>query len=565
MSASRTRAALAAAVVTVPLFASVAAAQRFAVIGDYGVDNANQAAVATRVNAVAPDFITTTGDNTYFVGGTDAQKFANWDRTQGKYYGNYIKLPAGSAYGAGAATNNFFPVLGNHDWDEGVASYSNYFDLPNNATATSGERYYSVKRGNVELFMLSADPRETDGRSSSGTQYQWARNAIRNSTAAWQFVFFHQPAYTYVSTHGPETAMRWPFQAWGVDGVFSGHNHNMQDMTLNDSATGNVGLPYFVQGGGGNSLYSISGQPALATGNWSNTTDFGYSLVNATATTASVGFYNAAGGLLRSRDLTQFVPVNEPVTPPDPGATPASLTVAGLTQNFDSMGTAGTAAPQGWSHRAATFGTNATWTNATGIPVSGTNSLVSAFAAGSSLTPVTTPSGTNNGGFNAAASAGNTADRVLATSPTTIAGSVIELLVQNDTGLDQTSVVLSYDVVRLTAAGAANELPGYSVFFSLNGGGTWTEVAGLRPDLTGVPNTVGVSSFGPFTIDLGGDWDTASTLLIRWVDDNAAQSSPDQILGLNNVVLRPGLVPEPGTAALAVLAAATLASRRRRR
>lgn len=291
---------------------SLAAQVRFAVIGDYGVDNANELAVAYRVKAFAPDFITTTGDNTYFVGTTAAADFANWEKTQGKYYGDYIKLPAGSAYGPGATVNKFFPVLGNHDWDEGVASYSAYFDLPvNQATPTSGERYYSFRRGAVEFFMLDADPREGnpgfDGRSPGTTQYEWAKNAITNSTATWQIVMFHQPAYTYVNTgHGPEVPMRWAFQSWGVDAIFSGHVHDMQDMTLNDPTNGNVGLPYFVQGAGGQSFYKISAGPALATGNWYNDTSFGFSLVTADETSAKVEFYDTNGTLLNSRSLSQF-------------------------------------------------------------------------------------------------------------------------------------------------------------------------------------------------------------------------------------------------------------------
>jgi predicted MPP superfamily phosphohydrolase len=535
-------------------------AQRFAVIGDYGVDNANQAAVATRVLNFAPDFITTTGDNTYFVGANDAAKFANWDRTQGKYYAPYIKLPAGSAYAAqGAATNNFFPVLGNHDFDEGVASYSTYFDLPNSATATSGERYYSLKRGDVELFMLSADPREPDGRSSTSAQYQWARNAIRNSTAAWQIVQFHQPAYTYVTNHGPETAMRWPFQAWGVDAVFSGHNHNMQDMTINDAATGNTSLPYFVQGGGGNSLYTITGGPALATGNWSNATSFGFSMVDASASAATVTFYDSTGAVLRTRSLTQIPVGTEPTPNPTPTVTTASFGATGFSENFNSMGTAGTAPPTGFVLRSAAFGTNATWTNATGIPAS---ALTGAFTDSAGLTAATTPSGTNNNGFNAARAAATTSDRVLATSPTTNAGGVIDLALVNDSGADITAISISYDIVRFTSVSSANELPGYRLFFSLNGGGTWTEASALAPTLTNVPNTVGVTSIAPTTVSLGGDWDSASTLLLRWVDDNAAQTSPDQIVGLDNLVVT-AVVPEP--AMVASLAAATVALFRRRR
>jgi tartrate-resistant acid phosphatase type 5 len=302
-----------------------AAEIRFAVIGDQGDDSVNQLAVANRVKAFAPDFITTTGDNTYLVGTTPAADFANWDTTQGKYYADYIKLPPGSAYGPGATVNNYFPILGNHDWDEGVASYSNYFTLPE-ANATSGERYYSFQRGSVEFFMLDADSRESgagfDGRSIGTTQYEWAKNAITNSTASWQIVMFHQPAYSYATSHAPSTTMRWAFQSWGVDAIFSGHNHNMQDLTINDPATGNVGLPYFVQGASGKTgLYRITGAPALATGNWSNDSSYGFSLVTADETSARVEFYDAGGSLLRSRNLSQIAATSVP----EPSALPLML------------------------------------------------------------------------------------------------------------------------------------------------------------------------------------------------------------------------------------------------
>lgn len=530
---------------------------RFAVIGDYGVDNANQAAVATRVHAFNPDFITTTGDNTYFVGSTPAQKFANWDRTQGKYYARYIKLPPGSAYLAnGSAVNNFFPTLGNHDWDEGVSSYSDYFELPSGATPTSGERYYSFRRGPVEFFMLSSDPRETDGRGVGSVQYNWARNAIRNSTAPWQIVMFHHPAYTYASNHSATAALRWPFQSWGVDALFSGHNHNMMDMTANDPANGNTILPVFVQGAGGNSLYSISGPPTLATGNWSNATNFGFSMVTATDTTAVVEFIDSNGNVLRTRNLTQIPVGSEPPPPPPPPPAPtASFTAAGYSQNFDGMGRTGTTRPLGFRHLTID-GSNSTWT--TTIPSSG----VGGGTPAGTLTAATPPTSNNNNGYNAGFSS-TPDDRALATAPTGNAGMVIELALLNESGFDQPGLTVSFDVDRFTAPTNANELPGFWLFYSLNDGLSWNEIAMLRPTISTVPNTVGTSSFGPVDVTFLGDWDKNETLLLRWVDDNATQSSPDQIIGLDNLILIPAVVPEPGSL-VAVCASLALALKRRR-
>src|SRR5215475_4922499 len=109
----------------ISLFCGYGRADRIAMIGDFGSDNSDEQAVANELIAHNPDYVVTLGDNNYLSGGTPELNFANWDATNGKYYGQYIQLPAGSAYLPGAATNNYFPVLGNHDWTVGVQSYEN--------------------------------------------------------------------------------------------------------------------------------------------------------------------------------------------------------------------------------------------------------------------------------------------------------------------------------------------------------------------------------------------------------------------------------------------------------
>ncbi|MBC8143646.1 MAG: hypothetical protein H7Y38_19620 [Armatimonadetes bacterium] len=109
--------------------------------------------------------------------------------------------------------------------------------------------------------------------------------------------------------------------------------------------------------------------------------------------------------------------------------------------------------------------------------------------------------------------------------------------------------------MRFTVASTANgpqELPGYQLFFSLDGT-TFTNVASLNPTLAGptgviVPNTVGVTTVVSNDIVLNGTVANGSNLILRFVDDNADQSSPDQIIGLNNVVIT---VPETSSLLLA--------------
>jgi hypothetical protein len=221
------------------------------------------------------------------------------------------------------------------------------------------------------------------------------------------------------------------------------------------------------------------------------------------------------------------------------GSAQAVSFTGSYSENFNSMGTTGTTPPTDWLvYTGASGSNNSTWT--TTIPAAGVAAMVQTTGA---LTAITTPTANNNNGYNAAASAGATSDRVLATAPTTVSGSALQLKLTNNTGNALSDLLISYDTVRYTVASAANELPGYWLFYSLNNT-TWTNVASLNPTIATVPNTVGVTpTSGSFSFSApvanGADF------YLRWVDDNAVQSSPDQIIGLNNVSLSASAIPTP--------------------
>ena len=81
-----------------------------------------------------------------------------------------------------------------------------------------------------------------------------------------------------------------------------------------------------------------------------------------------------------------------------------------------------------------------------------------------------------------------------------------------------------------------------------------------------VPNTVGLTTVrnARFLFGAAGTWTPGSTLLLRWVDDNGVASSPDEIIGLDNVGITP--VPEPSSllclSAVGVLAGARVIRKR---
>jgi hypothetical protein len=213
-------------------------ATRFAAIGDYGIDNAGEAAVANLVKSWAPDFVITLGDNNYPYGSGQTI-----DANIGKYFHELIGGYAGR-YGCGAAENRFFPTLGNHDvFSAAGQPYLDYFQLPGN------ERYYDFARGDVHLFALDSDDREPDGTTVSSPQAAWLKARLAASTTRWQVVYMHHPPYSS-GRHGSDVDMQWPFARWGADLVLTGHDHLYERIRVD-------GLNYVVNGLGGAEMYPL--------------------------------------------------------------------------------------------------------------------------------------------------------------------------------------------------------------------------------------------------------------------------------------------------------------------
>ncbi len=204
----------------------------FAVIGDYGLAGQPAADVAALVKSWNPAFIVTSGDN------NQDDKADNMDDNIGQYYHEYIYNYQGK-YGAGSPTRRFFPAIGNHDWVI-LKPYLKFFSLKEH------ERYYEFIQGPVHFFMVDSDRQEPDGVTVKSEQAIWLRKALAASTAPFQVVIFHHPAYSS-GKHGSHAYMQWPFKEWGADIVINGHDHNYERLLVN-------GLPYIVNGLGGGGL-----------------------------------------------------------------------------------------------------------------------------------------------------------------------------------------------------------------------------------------------------------------------------------------------------------------------
>ncbi len=252
---------------------------QFAVIGDYGDASQAEADVAALIDSWNVDFILTLGDNNYNYGAA-----STIDDNIGQFYSAYI-APYNGSYGSGGATNRFFPALGNHDWITNNAQpYLDYFTLPGN------ERYYTVTQGPVQIFVIDSDPNEPDGRAASSTQAQWLQNQLAASTAIWKLVTMHHPPYSS-GAHGSDETMQWPYAAWGATAVLAGHDHTYERLQAG-------GIPYFVNGLGGRSIYTI-GAP-LPQSAFRYNGDYGAMRVFASDFCINYTFYNRAGQLIDS-------------------------------------------------------------------------------------------------------------------------------------------------------------------------------------------------------------------------------------------------------------------------
>jgi hypothetical protein len=283
---------------------------RGANVGDYGYDNSKEYDVSQMIKKWSPDYVTTVGDNNQLDGGG----WSHYDRVVGKYYQRFIGSYKGS-YGSGAgSTNKFFPAMGNHDWDDGLATvHKDYYTLPNN------ERYYDVRKGSIHFFIVSSDPREPDGRSSSSKQAQWIKSKMLASSAPFKVVIMHHPPYSSSSSYS--STMRWPLRDWGADLVLSGHQHSYERLSAN-------GIPYVVNGAGGTTV-SFGSTDAHSVVR--NSSDVGALLISANEYAMTVQYQHRSGKVIDTITLA-----------PSPGATPTAAqkadasVVATLPQNpFD--------------------------------------------------------------------------------------------------------------------------------------------------------------------------------------------------------------------------------------
>ena len=224
-------------------------------------------------------------------------------------------------------------------------------------------------------------------------------------------------------------------------------------------------------------------------------------------------------------------------------------------QNFDGMGT-GTTAPSGWSVYNIT-GSHDTFTPAddpvnTGVLPTG-SAIGSGTLQSTLLAPTAGTSTSQKGhqGYNWAVN-GSSTNRSLGTSPigrspawfsrpsfpTTPAPPSPASTSTTIRSCNRSPQTTTTTTIRHYVG--IEELPGYWLFYSLDGGATYTNISALNGDGHTWANAIGTVHESLSNYSLGGTWNAGANLYLRWFDDNAQGPSPDQKLGLDNLVIYHG-------------------------
>jgi calcineurin-like phosphoesterase family protein len=214
--------------------AAVGPGSGFVVIGDFGSGDDAERAVASAIRRWVGerrfDALVTVGDNVYRDGASSA--FADaWERPYGWVQDRGVRVVAS---------------LGNHDvhTDDGHALMG-LFGMPG--------PWYREHIGPVDLFVLDANDFARLG------QMRWLSKALTASTASWQVLVFHEPAYScgkHGSKPGAQRQLLPAIAGRGVDLVLNGHDHDYQRFAPID------GVTYVVAGAGGAALYPVRDCPA---------------------------------------------------------------------------------------------------------------------------------------------------------------------------------------------------------------------------------------------------------------------------------------------------------------
>lgn len=273
----------------------------FAAVGDFGSAGTPELNVSTLIKSWSPSLVLALGDNNYPSG-----EAATIDANIGQYYAKFIYPYTGSypllSGETAATTNQFWPVMGNHDLDTVVSSLPGK-PLTDYISAMDADVYDFVS-GNVHFFALNS------GFNTAGTAVGFMGNnqnspmafevarRVAQSTSRWKVVMMHHPYKTSGSGYAPgHKELSW-VEDLPVDAVFCGHAHSFE-------AIQPAGKPaLFISGNGGHSLVAKSATVDVDETFFSSA-DYGALKVTVLCDSFQVEFITRTGSVLKTVTLTK--------------------------------------------------------------------------------------------------------------------------------------------------------------------------------------------------------------------------------------------------------------------
>jgi Calcineurin-like phosphoesterase/Purple acid Phosphatase, N-terminal domain len=206
----------------------------FAVVGDSGDGGRAQLEVAGLLERLRPDLIPA----------RRGRGLPPWSR-EGLRQAFLRAVPYPHQGGA------IFLVLGNHDvrHRDGAAYLDNFYPPLHNPGST--KRFYSFDWGGAYFVALDSELYHDDRGAGPEEQKAFLERDLAATRKRWKFAFLHRSLYSS-SRHGPDELIREDleplFARYGVDVVFSGHDH------VYERTAPVMGVTHVVSGGGGREL-----------------------------------------------------------------------------------------------------------------------------------------------------------------------------------------------------------------------------------------------------------------------------------------------------------------------
>lgn len=247
----------------------------FAVVGD-ARGHAQWAQVANAIKAKGPRFAIQTGDNNNSSGSA-----SNWEEYYNVAKDFFANVPV-------------FAAQGNHDTG---SNYSVYNIAPQSSSGS--DLYYAFVYGNAGFVAINTN-------SLGTSQLSWIDTALSKLKGGPLFAFHHHPLYS-CGSHGSSSSMQTTFKTRfennNLTTDFTGHDHDL----IYWSTVNNV--RYVVSGGGGTSLYGLSG----CQGPFSKS-GYGFMLVTVDGANVTQKFYDQNGAQLYADPTFQAAGASVPLS-----------------------------------------------------------------------------------------------------------------------------------------------------------------------------------------------------------------------------------------------------------